>query len=128
MDYVYTLDSKFNEKSELGNKGGNLVVMTELGLPVPPGFIVTIGAFKQWQETGLLPEEAINEALATLEKKMGRNLGAGLEVSVRSSAPVSMPGMMDTVLNIGNMDALISSIKRIFESWNSPGDRVPPFE
>ena len=119
MDYVYTLDSKFSQKSELGNKGANLVVMTELGLPVPPGFVVTISAFKRCQETGLLPEEAINEALTTLESKMGRKLGAGLEVSVRSSAPVSMPGMMDTILNIGNREQIITSIKRIFESWNT---------
>ena len=120
MDYVYALDSKFKEKSELGNKGANLVVMTELGLPVPPGFVITISAFKKWQETGLLPEEAINEALANLEKKMGRKLGAGLEVSVRSSAPVSMPGMMDTILNIGDIDQVKSAIKRIFGSWNTP--------
>jgi pyruvate,orthophosphate dikinase len=119
MDYVYTLDSTFKEKSELGNKGANLVVMTESGLPVPPGFVVTISAFKQCQETGLLPEEAINEALTTLESKMGRKLGTGLEVSVRSSAPVSMPGMMDTILNIGNREQIITSIKRIFESWNT---------
>ena len=120
MDYVYTLDSKFNEKSELGNKGANLVVMTELGLPVPPGFVITISAFKRWQETGLLPGEAINEAIATLETKMGRKLGAGLEVSVRSSAPVSMPGMMDTILNIGDIEQVKEAIKRIFGSWNTP--------
>ncbi|HEX7475810.1 MAG TPA: putative PEP-binding protein, partial [Dehalococcoidales bacterium] len=120
MDYVYTLDGKFNDKSELGNKGANLVVMTELGLPVPPGFVVTIGAFKRWEDAGLLPEEAIDEALASLEKKMGRRLGAGLEVSVRSSAPVSMPGMMDTLLNIGDKDQIKSAITRIFESWNTP--------
>jgi len=116
MDYVYTLDDKFNDKSELGNKGANLAVMTELGLPVPPGFVVTIGAFKRWEATGLLPEEAIDEALASLEMKMGRRLGAGLEVSVRSSAPVSMPGMMDTLLNIGDKDQIKSAIKLIFES------------
>ena len=120
MNNIYTLDSDFIGKSELGNKGSNLVVMTHLGLPVPPGFVVSIPAFKAWQENGLLPEEAISEALATLESKMERKLGAGLEVSVRSSAPVSMPGMMDTILNIGNGEQIITAIKRIFESWNTP--------
>ena len=121
MNNIYTLDSDFIGKSELGNKGSNLVVMTHLGLPVPPGFVVSIPAFKAWQENGLLPEEAISEALATLESKMERKLGAGLEVSVRSSAPVSMPGMMDTILNIGNGEQIITAIKRIFVIWRISG-------
>jgi pyruvate, orthophosphate dikinase len=120
MEFVYTLESKFNEKSELGNKGANLVVMTELGLPVPPAFVITISAFRQWQASGLLPLEAIEKGLVYLEKKMGRQIGAGLEVSVRSSAPVSMPGMMDTILNIGDREKVNSAIKSIFESWNTP--------
>jgi pyruvate, orthophosphate dikinase len=120
MSYVYSLDSQFAEKDELGNKGANLVVMTQLGLPVPPGFVVSIQAYKKWLETGAIPEDAIKEALAELEKKMGRKLGAGLEVSVRSSAPVSMPGMMDTLLNIGDFEKIKSAVKTIFESWNTP--------
>ena len=82
--------------------------------------MVSIGAFKQWEKTGRIPEEDINEALAALEKKMDRKLGAGLEVSVRSSAPVSMPGMMDTVLNIGDKKRIKEAIVKIFESWNTP--------
>jgi pyruvate, orthophosphate dikinase len=120
MENVYALDSQYREKAELGNKGANLAVMTDLGLPVPPGFVVTISAFKNWQENGRLPLEAIDAALSVLEAKMGRKLGAGLEVSVRSSAPVSMPGMMDTILNIGDREKIHIAIERIFDSWNTP--------
>jgi pyruvate, orthophosphate dikinase len=120
MSYVYTLDGGFTDKNELGNKGSNLVTMTILGLPVPPGFVVSIQAFKKWLEDGTIPEEEIREALNNLERKMGRNLGEGLEVSVRSSAPVSMPGMMDTLLNIRNIEKIKSAIRTIFESWNTP--------
>jgi len=93
--------------------------MTRIGLPIPPGFTVSIDAYKQWKETKLLPEEEIREALSILEQKMGRRMGEGLEVSVRSSAPVSMPGMMDTILNIGDFSKMTSAIKSIFESWDS---------
>jgi pyruvate, orthophosphate dikinase len=120
MKYVYSLDSDFAGKNELGNKGANLVIMTHLGLPVPPGFVVSIQAFKQWLEDGTIPEEEIRQALNNLEGKIGRKLGAGLEVSVRSSAPVSMPGMMDTLLNIGDVEKIKSAIRTIFESWNTP--------
>lgn len=119
MSYVYSLQGDFADKYQLGNKGANLVTMMQLGLNVPPGFVVSIDTYKQWRETGFLPDEAIREALASLEEKMGRKFGEGLEVSARSSAPVSMPGMMDTVLNIGDIDRLYSSIKHVFESWDS---------
>lgn len=120
MEYVYTFDGDFCDKHELGNKGANLVIMTGLGLPVPPGFVVTISAYKMYRDTGRLPEDAILRAMADLEQKMGRKLGEGLEVSIRSSAPVSMPGMMDTVLNIGNMEEVKASIRKIFASWDNP--------
>ena len=119
MNYIYPLDGEFEDRSELGNKGANLVKMTRLGLPVPPGFVVTISAYKNWRESGILPEEAIGSALSSLEKKVGRKLGAGLEVSVRSSAPISMPGMMDTVLNIGDIGQVRAAVIRIFESWDN---------
>ncbi|MBI2831245.1 MAG: pyruvate, phosphate dikinase [Chloroflexi bacterium] len=93
--------------------------MTELGLPVPPAFILSVEAYKQWRSAGLLPDEAIAEALAELEKEMGRKMGHGLEVSVRSSAAASMPGMMDTVLNIGDARKMKAAIRRIFESWDN---------
>jgi pyruvate,orthophosphate dikinase len=120
MSLVYSLDSGYEDKNELGNKGANLVIMTELGLPVPPAFVVSISAFKKWVVDKNLPEEEIDAAMARLEKQMGRNLGQGLEVSVRSSAPVSMPGMMDTLLNIGAKEKVKSAIRTVFESWNTP--------
>ncbi|MFC2020441.1 putative PEP-binding protein [Chloroflexota bacterium] len=120
MKYIYSLQGDFADKHQLGNKGANLVTMTQLGLNVPPGFVVSIDAYNEWRKTKLLPDETIREALAFLEKAMNRKFGEGLEVSVRSSAPVSMPGMMDTVLNVGDLDQLHSEIKHIFESWDNP--------
>jgi pyruvate,orthophosphate dikinase len=119
MSYVHSLREHFEDKYQLGNKGANLVSMTQLGLSVPPGFVISIDAYKKWRETGLLPDEDIKEALTSLETEMGRKLGEGLEVSVRSSGPVSMPGMMDTILNIGDIDQINSAINRIFESWDN---------
>ncbi len=119
MSYVHSLRGDFKDKYQLGNKGANLVSMAQLGLSVPPGFVISIDAYKKWREIGLLPDEDIQEALTSLETEMGRKLGEGLEVSVRSSGPVSMPGMMDTILNIGDMGQINSAIKRIFESWDS---------
>ena len=120
MNLVYSIDGNCNDKDELGNKGANLVNMTRLGLPVPPGFVVSISAYKQWAKNGQIPDQEIESAIAVLENKMGRKLQKGLEVSVRSSAPVSMPGMMDTLLNIGDMQQIKEAVKKIFESWNTP--------
>ncbi len=119
MNYVYSFGDGFSEKSQLGNKGANLVIMTQLGLPIPPGFILTVDVYKRWRESRLLPDDSIAEALIALEAKMAKKLGNGLQVSVRSSAPVSMPGMMDTVLNIADIDQMKAAIRRIFESWDN---------
>ena len=120
MSYVYSLRDDFKDKSQIGNKGANLVSMIQLGLPVPPGFIVPVKAYEKWRDDGLLPETEIQKALAALEKEVGRKMPkGGLEVSVRSSAPVSMPGMMDTVLNIADIGQMLSAVKRIFESWDN---------
>jgi len=119
MSYVHSLTGDFKDKYQLGNKGADLVSMTQLGLSVPPGFVISIDAYKKWRETGLLPDEDIKEALTSLETETGRKLGEGFEVSVRSSGPVSMPGMMDTILNIGDIGQINSAIKRIFESWDN---------
>jgi pyruvate, orthophosphate dikinase len=119
MGYLYFLRDDFADKSELGNKGANLVTMTKLGLPVPPGFVLSIEAYKQFAKTGILEHKAIETAVASLEEQTGKKLGKGLEVSVRSSAAVSMPGMMDTILNIGKKVQVESAIKRIFESWDN---------
>ncbi|MHC4599628.1 MAG: pyruvate, phosphate dikinase, partial [Planctomycetota bacterium] len=95
-------------KSLLGGKGANLAEMANLGLPVPPGFTLTTEACAAFAEAGgRWPkglEGEVREAMARLEKAVGRPFGKGsnpLLVSVRSGAAVSMPGMMDTVLNIG---------------------------
>jgi pyruvate, orthophosphate dikinase len=120
MTNVYLFISDYMDKAEMGNKGNNLVAMTHLGLPVPPGFIVAVKAFRHWQTTGQIPEDEILQGLARLETKMGKKLGQGLQVSVRSSAAASMPGMMDTILNVNDTASMLEDIKRIFESWNNP--------
>src|SRR5689334_20761977 len=80
--------------------------MTALGVPVPPGFVVTTAAWRRWREDGWWRglEEAVDAGIDDLEATLGRRLGDPADpllTSVRSGAPVSMPGMMDTVLNIG---------------------------
>jgi pyruvate, orthophosphate dikinase len=105
-------------KDLLGGKGANLAEMTRLGLPVPPGFTLTTEACREYLTTGQLPAELhgeIDEHLARLEEHMGRRLGDGddpLLVSVRSGAKFSMPGMMETVLNIGLNDVSVEGLAR----------------
>jgi pyruvate,orthophosphate dikinase len=120
MTNVFFFEDAHEDKSLLGNKGANLVTMTRLGLPVPPGFAVSIRAYKEYEHNGKLPLEEIEQALARLGEKMGKKVGDGLWVSVRSSAPVSMPGMMDTVLNLKDPAEIISAVKRVFDSWDNP--------
>ena len=109
--YVY----KFTEgnkdlKDLLGGKGANLAEMTNIGLPVPPGFTITTEACRHYLDSGTMPaglDAEIEADLVDLEKTMGRELGQPddpLLVSVRSGARFSMPGMMETVLNIGLND------------------------
>lgn len=119
MANVFFFEGDCEDKSLLGSKGANLVTMTRLGLPVPPGFVVSIEAYKEYQRKGKLPLEEIEQALSWLTKKTGKKLGKDLLVSVRSSAPVSMPGMMDTVLNLEDSAKIISAVKRIFDSWDN---------
>ncbi|MEU9254304.1 pyruvate, phosphate dikinase [Streptomyces sp. NPDC048270] len=103
-------------KDLLGGKGANLAEMTNLGLPVPPGFTITTEACKVYLESGTAPAELRDEVsahLAALETKMGKKLGQSddpLLVSVRSGAKFSMPGMMDTVLNIGLSDDSVTGL------------------
>ena len=100
----------------LGGKGANLAEMVSLGLPVPPGFTITTGACQVYLESGSQPaelQEQIDTALAELEKSMDKTLGQGedpLLVSVRSGAKFSMPGMMETVLNIGLNDTSVQGL------------------
>ncbi|WP_420903363.1 pyruvate, phosphate dikinase [Streptomyces boncukensis] len=103
-------------KDLLGGKGANLAEMTNLGLPVPPGFTITTAACKVYLESGAEPSalrEEVSTHLAALEERMGKKLGQAddpLLVSVRSGAKFSMPGMMDTVLNIGLSDASVHGL------------------
>jgi pyruvate,orthophosphate dikinase len=105
-------------KDLLGGKGANLAEMTRMGLPVPPGFIITTEACKVYLASGTQPAEMeaeVSEHLAALEKAMGKTLGQGddpLLVSVRSGAKFSMPGMMDTVLNIGLNDESVLGLAK----------------
>ncbi|TDV42562.1 pyruvate, phosphate dikinase [Actinophytocola oryzae] len=100
----------------LGGKGANLAEMTVMGLPVPPGFTITTEACRAYLTTGAPPRgltAEIGEHLHTLERAMGRKLGQvdePLLVAVRSGARFSMPGMMDTVLNIGLTDDSVAGL------------------
>ncbi|MEV6944318.1 pyruvate, phosphate dikinase [Streptomyces sp. NPDC051172] len=102
----------------LGGKGAGLAEMTRIGLPVPPGFTVTTDACKVYLATGEEPPELgveAAQALAGLERVMGRTLGAPddpLLVSVRSGARFSMPGMMDTILDIGLNDQSVNGLAK----------------
>jgi len=120
MPAVYSIQGGYEDKVLLGNKGANLVTMTKIGLPVPPGFVISTGAFVDYVKNGVLPDDEINRAIDLLEKQTGGKLGQNLQVSVRSSALVSMPGMMDTLLNVKDLDELKVATKQVFESWNSP--------
>ena len=103
-------------KDLLGGKGANLAEMTNLGLPVPPGFTITTEACQAYLQTGSEPAELADEVdqhLEALEKAMGQRLGDAddpLLVSVRSGAKFSMPGMMETVLNIGLNDESVQGL------------------
>jgi pyruvate,orthophosphate dikinase len=99
-----------DQKDLLGGKGANLAEMTRLGLPVPPGFTITTEACRYYLEQGREPDQLrvqVTMALRRLEDEVGRLLGATTDpllVSVRSGAKFSMPGMMETVLNVGLND------------------------
>ncbi len=120
MSTIYQFTGSWDDKNLLGNKGANLVAMTKLRLKVPPGFVVSVETYKEYKRTGKLPEEEIKQALEALEKQTGKKLGKELSVSVRSSAAASMPGMMDTVLDVKDREAMLSAIKKVFDSWDNP--------
>ncbi|MGC8660957.1 MAG: pyruvate, phosphate dikinase [Nitrososphaeria archaeon] len=108
-------------KFELGGKGYGLVEMTKLGLPVPPGVVITTGMCNEYFKRGkkLWPElqDAITQKVKALEKKVGKQFNDKnnpLLVSVRSGAPFSMPGMMDTVLNLGINDTVVDIVAKKF--------------
>ena len=109
--YVYDFsEGNKDQKGLLGGKGANLAEMTNLGLPVPPGFTITTEACRAFLEGGVMPDglpDEVTSHLDALQGAMGRRLGQPddpLLVSVRSGAKFSMPGMMETVLNVGLND------------------------
>src|SRR6266702_5499401 len=121
--WVYTFgDGKAEGKAEmldlLGGKGANLAEMANLGLPVPPGFIISTDACRHYLSHGSVPDSLaaeVTEHLSLLEQAMGRTLGDHddpLLVSVRSGAKFSMPGMMETVLNIGMSDFSVHGLAK----------------
>ncbi|MGW4730593.1 pyruvate, phosphate dikinase [Streptomyces shenzhenensis] len=113
--YDFTEGNK-DLKDLLGGKGANLAEMTNLGLPVPPGFTITTEACKVYLDSGEEPaalRDEVSAHLEALEATMGKKLGQAdnpLLVSVRSGAKFSMPGMMDTVLNIGISDTSVQGL------------------
>ncbi len=123
LKYVYFFgagkaDGHGKMKDLLGGKGAGLAEMTNAGLPVPPGFTITTDACREWMRTGKTSEAVereMDEALRRLEELQGQKFGAGenpLLVSVRSGAKFSMPGMMDTILNLGLNDKSVEALAR----------------
>ena len=115
-------DGNGKMKDVLGGKGAGLAEMTNAGLPVPPGFTIQTEACREFMRGALSPEIDIemHEALEHLERLQGQKLGTGenpLLVSVRSGAKFSMPGMMDTILNLGLND---ESVKALAERTQNP--------
>jgi pyruvate,orthophosphate dikinase len=117
--YVYDFfEGNKDMKDLLGGKGANLAEMTNMGLPVPPGFTISTEACLVFLQQGGAPPEMLQEAgehLQTLQQAMGRELGDPddpLLVSVRSGAKFSMPGMMDTVLNLGLNDRSVEGLAK----------------
>ncbi|HTX41813.1 MAG TPA: pyruvate, phosphate dikinase [Acidobacteriaceae bacterium] len=120
--YVFFFGARVAEgngkmRDVLGGKGAGLAEMTNAGLPVPPGFTIQTEACREYMRGALSPQvtEQMEIALARLEKLQGQRLGAGenpLLVSVRSGAKFSMPGMMDTILNLGLNDLSVEALAR----------------
>ena len=110
-------EGRADMKDLLGGKGANLAEMTSIGLPVPPGFTITAAACAAYSKAGnKMPADLMNQVrknIATLEKELGKRFGDEhnpLLVSVRSGAAISMPGMMDTVLNLGLTDESVKGL------------------
>src|SRR5215467_12980958 len=126
--YVYFFgggkaDGNGKMKDDRGGKGAGLAEMTNAGLPVPPGFTIQTEACREYMRTNGVSSDVdgqMNDALAHLEQLQGQKLGKGenpLLVSVRSGAKFSMPGMMDTILNLGLND---ESVKALAKRSNNP--------
>ncbi len=124
MKWVYfygngKAEGKGTQKVLLGGKGAGLAEMTSIGLPVPAGFTITTEACAYYYKSGRRwpagLEKQVKDNLKKLERAIGKRFGAGdnpLLVSVRSGAAVSMPGMMETILNLGLNDQSVESLGR----------------
>src|ERR1700758_4101713 len=121
--YVYSFgggkaDGNGKMKDVLGGKGAGLAEMTNAGLPVPPGFTIQTEACREYMRQGASSKDVdrqMEEALKHLEQLQGQPLGKGdnpLLVSVRSGAKFSMPGMMDTILNLGLNDQSVQALAK----------------
>ncbi|EPH46470.1 pyruvate, phosphate dikinase [Streptomyces aurantiacus] len=130
VQYVYEFAEGNRDMADLlGGKGANLAEMTRLGLPVPPGFTVTTDACRAFLATGTEPDglaDEIADCLGVLERSAGRRLGQPddpLLLSVRSGARFSMPGMMETILDIGLTDDSVRGLAKVSGSerfaWDS---------
>ena len=123
--YVYLFsEGNANMRELLGGKGANLAEMTNIGLPVPQGFTITTEACTKYYEDGRTINEEImgqiNEYIVKMEEITGKKFGDSknpLLVSVRSGARASMPGMMDTILNLGLNETVVNTIA---EQSNNP--------
>ncbi len=118
--YVYAFTEGGREMAdELGGKGANLAEMTRLGLPVPPGFTISTAACRYYLKNGAIPAELVEEidaSLAALEHARGMKLGDPTDpllVSVRSGSRFSMPGMMETVLDVGLNDQSVLGLASV---------------
>ena len=117
MQYVHRFDETPDNVSLLGGKGASLARMRALGLPIPPGFTITTAGWRAWRDGGDAVLEQIRgevaAAMSHLETELGRRFGDPgnpLLISVRSGAPRSMPGMMDTILNLGLTDETVAGL------------------
>lgn len=110
-------DGRGDMKFELGGKGAGLAEMCRIGVPVPPGFTITTAAYRSYMDADQTVtselDSQVNQALIWLEENLAKKLGGSespLLLSVRSGAPISMPGMMDTILNLGLNDRTVEAL------------------
>src|SRR6476469_2784542 len=129
VTYVYDFDEETDGGRELlGGKGIGLAEMTRLGVPVPAGFTITTDACRAFMREGGVPaglEDEVSTQIARLEEKTGKRFGDHddpLLVSVRSGAAVSMPGMMDTILNLGLNDDAVQGLARTTDNARFAND------
>ncbi|MCD6171035.1 MAG: pyruvate, phosphate dikinase [Thermoplasmata archaeon] len=124
MKYVYHFEEGSKEmKNLLGNKGAQLSEMTKIGIPVPPGFIISTRACVEYLSSKKINDEIVQqvkEAMKKLEESTRKKFGSEnnpLLISVRSGAPISMPGMMDTILNLGLTDEIVENLAKTTNEW-----------